>query len=71
VLYLEIHLYQLLSCWFILRLVVMLIHYLKCGVLQSFMLCYWLLDVYDIGGTDAQLFLEQIGGMSVLDFRLY
>ena len=24
------------------------------------MLCHWFIDVYDIGGTDAQLFLEQL-----------
>jgi hypothetical protein len=57
---LEIHLYQLLSCWFVLQLVVMLIHYLKCGVFESFMMCHWFMDVCGIGGTDAQLFLEQM-----------
>ena len=31
------------------QLVLMLIDYLKFGVLQSFMLCYWFVDVYDIG----------------------
>ena len=24
------------------------------------MLCHWFMDVYDIGGTDAQLFIEQL-----------
>ena len=24
------------------------------------MLCHWFMDVYDIGGTDVQLFIEQL-----------
>ena len=55
--HLEIHLYQLFLCWFVLQLVCVLIHFLKCDVFQSFRLCHWFMDVYDI---NAQLFLEQM-----------